>query len=240
MEMTENIEWCKLYVGILDDDKIQSLSEADQRRFLMLLCLRGKGAIQPTDYDVADALGIDSGDWERTKGKLIDRGLIDSQNRVVNWDRRQRDDLYSWPLTEAPPAPAPAAPEPGKRGLKKARPPEGIDKDIFDLFDETMPSQIPRPRKLSKMTQTQIFARIREDPERACLDWWKEYFDTITESPFLMGASDTDFRVSLLWVLGPRNMEKILSGMYSRGRGLQGNSLKTAIAIRDWVNDGRE
>lgn len=43
--------------------------------------------------------------------------------------------------------------------------------------------------------------------------WWVSYFAEIAESDFLCGRSN-DFAATLDWVLGPKNMAKILAGNY--------------------------
>jgi hypothetical protein len=82
--------WFRLYSEFATDHKIQMLSEADQRRFVMLLCLRcSNGDVTLHDSEVAFQLRISEAEWQQTKRELVTRNMIDSSNRVLNWEKRQ-------------------------------------------------------------------------------------------------------------------------------------------------------
>ena len=73
--------WFRLYHEFATDHKIQMLSEADQRRYVMLLCLccsNGNGTFH--DSKTAFILRISSEEWETTKKRFIDLKLIDKNN----------------------------------------------------------------------------------------------------------------------------------------------------------------
>lgn len=68
-----------------------------------------------------------------------------------------------------------------------------------------------------------LLARIEEHPD---LVWWTTYFDRIRDSEFLTGRSKVDFAATLDWVIGPKNMAKILNGNYDgRAKALQEESV---------------
>jgi hypothetical protein len=80
-----------MYHEFATDPKVQMLSEADQRRFVMLLCLRCcNGDVTLQDADVAFQLRISEPDWLETKGRLIARNLIDGGNKPTAWEARQK------------------------------------------------------------------------------------------------------------------------------------------------------
>ena len=82
--------WFRMYAEFANDPKVQSLSETDQRRFLMVLCLRcSNGDVTLHDADIAFSLRIDVDSWCQTKQIFLDRKLIDKRNRPTAWDRRQ-------------------------------------------------------------------------------------------------------------------------------------------------------
>lgn len=82
--------WFRLYHEFATDLKIQMLSEADQRRYVMLLCLRcSNGDETLHDSQIAFHLRISEQDWETTKKRFIDLKLIDSCNKITNWEKRQ-------------------------------------------------------------------------------------------------------------------------------------------------------
>jgi hypothetical protein len=224
--MVAEKSWFRVYYEILEDDKIQSLSEPDQRRFLMLLCLRGKGRKKPADDEVANTLRIELADWLKTKANLVERGVIDGSNYLINWDKRQDEPLFSWIL------------EDGEKPKKKNG--DGVGDDylleIIGLFNEIMPKQIQKPRKLTEIVKRHLRARCAEEKERKDLGWWRQYFEGIAKSDFLMGLSEVPFKVNLLWVVGPINMEKILSGLYENKQGRHARTLKTAQVVSEWLN----
>lgn len=82
--------WFRLYAEFASDHKIQMMSEAFQRRFVMLLCLRcSNGDVTLQDEEVAFQLRISNDDWLETKASFVAKNLIDKSNRVIAWERRQ-------------------------------------------------------------------------------------------------------------------------------------------------------
>ena len=82
--------WFRLYAEFATDPKVQMLSEADQRRFIMLLCIRCSNDNETFhDDEVAFQLRISNDEWERTKAVLQQKNMIDHSNKPIHWDRRQ-------------------------------------------------------------------------------------------------------------------------------------------------------
>lgn len=78
-------QWFRMYSEFAIDPKVQRLSEADQRRYIMLLCLRCcNGDVTLHDDDVAFQLRISNEDWLTTKSVLIGRNLIDDKCNLTN------------------------------------------------------------------------------------------------------------------------------------------------------------
>lgn len=85
-----NNSWFRMYHEFATDPKIQMLSETDQRRFVMLLCQRcSNGDVTLHDEEVAFQLRISNEEWRETKRIFVDKKLIDSSNKVLNWEKRQ-------------------------------------------------------------------------------------------------------------------------------------------------------
>ena len=78
-----------MYSEFLTDPKVQMLSEADQRRYIMLLCLRCNGYVTLHETEIAFQLRISNEEWAKTKAVLIEKSLIDESNNPTNWDKRQ-------------------------------------------------------------------------------------------------------------------------------------------------------
>jgi len=84
-------KWFSLHAEILDDPKVQMLSEVDQRRFIMILCARCRNGNETFhDVSIAFQLRITLEEWLRTKETLIVSKLVTSDNKPTNWDKRQK------------------------------------------------------------------------------------------------------------------------------------------------------
>lgn len=82
--------WFRMYAEFATDPKVQMMSEADQRRFVMLLCLRcSNDDVTLHDDEVAFQLRISNDEWSRSKGLFLQKGLINEDNTPTSWDKRQ-------------------------------------------------------------------------------------------------------------------------------------------------------
>ena len=81
--------WFRMYSEFAVDPKVQMLSEADQRRLTMILCLRCNGNVTLHDDEIAFQLRISNDEWQTSKEIFVSKGFIDSSNKVLNWDKRQ-------------------------------------------------------------------------------------------------------------------------------------------------------
>lgn len=98
-----SLPWFRMYHEFATDPKVQMLSEADQRRFIMLLCLRCcNGDVTLQDVTIAFQLRITEPEWLDTKSRLIAKNLISKDNKPIAWEKRQMlsDDsksrVYKW------------------------------------------------------------------------------------------------------------------------------------------------
>lgn len=79
-----------MYGEFATDPKVQMMSEADQRRFIMLLCLRcSNGDVTLHETEIAFQLRISNEEWATSKALFLAKGLIDEDCRPVAWERRQ-------------------------------------------------------------------------------------------------------------------------------------------------------
>ena len=81
--------WFRMYSEFATDPKVQMLSETDQRRYIMLLCIRCNGEVTLHDEEIAFQLRISNEELAKTKEVLIAKNLIDSSFNPVAWDKRQ-------------------------------------------------------------------------------------------------------------------------------------------------------
>jgi hypothetical protein len=84
------VDWFRMYGEFATDPKVQMMSEADQRRFVMLLCLRcSNGGVTLHETEVAFQLRISNEEWATSKALFVSKGLIDEDCQPTAWDRRQ-------------------------------------------------------------------------------------------------------------------------------------------------------
>lgn len=83
-------QWFRMYSEFATDAKVQMLSEAMQRRYLMLMCLRCSNALVTLhDEEIAFQLRISDEELAETKALFIKKGFIDSAWNLLNWEKRQ-------------------------------------------------------------------------------------------------------------------------------------------------------
>lgn len=84
------MQWFRMYSEFATDPKVQMMSEAYQRRYIMLLCLRcGNDSETFHDDEIAFQLRVTTEEWAATKAVFIEKGLIDHDNQPLAWDKRQ-------------------------------------------------------------------------------------------------------------------------------------------------------
>jgi hypothetical protein len=82
--------WFRMYSEFATDAKVQSMSEAMQRRLMMLFCLRCSNALATLQEDeLAFALRLSDEDLAETKTLFVRKGFVDEAWNVRNWDKRQ-------------------------------------------------------------------------------------------------------------------------------------------------------
>jgi hypothetical protein len=82
--------WFRMYSEFAHDPKVQMLSEAMQRRYLMLMCLRCSNTLVTLhETEIAFHLRISDEQLAETKVLFIRKGFIDEHWNVLNWDKRQ-------------------------------------------------------------------------------------------------------------------------------------------------------
>lgn len=87
---------------------------------------------------------------------------------------------------------------------------------ILDLWRETL-HDLPQVRELTTARKAQLKSRWQKNQD---LNWWKELFEQIRESPFLMGREPPTpprtkpFILTLDWLIKEENFIKILEGRY--------------------------
>ncbi|MCP4599208.1 MAG: hypothetical protein GY847_01500 [Proteobacteria bacterium] len=123
------------------------------------------------------------------------------------------------------------------KGSGKRKAPPCPYEAIADLFREKLVPPLPEPN-LDKEIKKIIRARWLSSPEMSSLDWWSAYFDFVGNCDFLMGRT-SDFHASFFWLVGPKNLSKVMNGQYldNRHKGVFSQAaVNTAINLRRFVN----
>lgn len=82
--------WFRMYAEFATDAKVQSMSEAMQRRLMMLLCLRCSDVLATLqDDELQFAMHIGNEELAETKALFMRKGFIDDAWNLLNWDKRQ-------------------------------------------------------------------------------------------------------------------------------------------------------
>jgi len=85
--------WFKMHADFRACPKVQSMSEAMQRRLLMLFCLRCSDELDGlNEAEICYALRISQRQWRITKSMFVEKGFIDDELNVLNWNKRQHLD----------------------------------------------------------------------------------------------------------------------------------------------------
>ncbi len=82
--------WFRFYEEFLYDPKVQEMSEANQRRLVMIFCLRAREVLRTlTESEIARALNVSTKSLRHSKRVFIDKGFIDEDWNVIHWEKRQ-------------------------------------------------------------------------------------------------------------------------------------------------------
>lgn len=85
------MDWFRLYHEFATDPKVQSMSEAMQRRLIMLMCLRCSNTLETLqEQDICFALRIDETELATTKALFIQKKFVDEHWAILQWDKRQK------------------------------------------------------------------------------------------------------------------------------------------------------
>jgi hypothetical protein len=111
---------------------------------------------------------------------------------------------------------------------------------IVGLYNEILP-ELARAKKLTDSVARSLRGRIREEPARKELDWWRRYFESVREYPVLMGrAVNIDWQSCLEWLVGKKNMAKVLEDFYPKGSGGGGRTDTGAANQEKYAKNGGE
>lgn len=97
-------------------------------------------------------------------------------------------------------------------------PPPCPQSEILSLYHETLP-ELRRHKSWDGARSDNLRARWRSEPKRQSLDYWRDFFEVVRESDFLMGRVEPGpgrrrFQADLEWLVVKSNFEKVVEGKY--------------------------
>ncbi|WP_434456529.1 helix-turn-helix domain-containing protein [Stutzerimonas urumqiensis] len=115
------------------------------------------------------------------------------------------------PVTEQA-APVPAAPA---AKVSTSCPAQAI----ADLFNQILTPTLPAVVILNSDRKAKLKSRWTDSPVHQSLDFWRDYFETVSSSDFLMGRAPgknggKPFRASFDWLICSANFVKVVEGNY--------------------------
>ncbi len=89
---------------------------------------------------------------------------------------------------------------------------------IVKLYNSTLGGVLTSVREnlWNGTRRRNLSARWNEDEERQNIKWWKSYFESVNNMPWLLGENNRGWRADLGWLVNQSNIVKVLEGKYSQ------------------------
>jgi len=176
--------------------------------------LKNMGNLNIKSYAKCSLITINNwSQYQQPEQQMNNRRTTDEQQMNTNKNVKNVKNVKNTPLYIPP----------QKNGIPYA--------NILDEYHKILPT-LPTIQKLSPNLQKKIKARWNADTDRQKLDWWVWYFDGVSNCDYLMGKVN-NWAASFHWLIGPENMDKVLSGNYI-------NRDQNKQEIEAWINQTGE
>ena len=141
---------------------------------------------------------------------FIDKGLWGDRNRIATGSGLDKDQVEDTTTN-------PNHNNNNNSDSRNQKSPPCLHQAIIQIFLEELP-QLPRvkPNLWGGKRKKALQARWREDVDRQRLEWWRDYFQRVARTPFLLGENDRGWTADIEWLLSQANMAKVLEGKYNR------------------------
>jgi len=89
------MDWLRLWVDVIDDEKLKLLAFEDRWHYIAILCMKRKGMLDAPDTDslrdrkVGAKLGLGDHDRDQVRQRLTEVGLLDERWQPLGWGKRQ-------------------------------------------------------------------------------------------------------------------------------------------------------
>lgn len=112
--------------------------------------------------------------------------------------------------------------------------------EIVALYHRILP-ELPRIKDITAAIKKSIEPRWKEHCD---LSWWEDYFSGIRDCDWLMGRKK-DWSANFMWLIGPKNMVKVLSGFYEKTHTvvvepLTARGMKNLAVAEEWLKNQGE
>lgn len=229
-------QWFRMYSEFASDPKVQMLSETDQRRYIMALCIRCNGDVTLQDEEVAFQLRISNDEWSKTKAILVAKNLLNDDNKPTAWDKRQFVSDSSAARVakhrEAKKQECNVTVTPQNRTEQIQNKEQTIvasklapcpHQEILALFAEVLP-ELPQPRVWDGVREKNLANRWKwvlsdlrkkgkPSDKAAGLEFFRRMFAYIARCDLLMGKKG-DWSCTLPWIVEAENFAKVIEGNY--------------------------
>lgn len=221
--------WFRLHSEFAKDPKVQSMSESFQRRLIMLFCLKCSEEYDSlTDEEIAFALHLDVETLHETFQVFQEKGFLDKNNQILNWDKRQYKSDSSTDRVKEHRRKKKENQEVDetKQDCNVTVTPSESDTDTdteskdsiysaFELYNSQAEKYgLPKAVKLTQARKAKIKARIKQFG----LDSWNEVMYMIDKSEFLQGKNNKGWRPDLDFFLQEKSFTRALEGFYLKGK----------------------
>lgn len=101
-----------------------------------------------------------------------------------------------------------------RRGKRELISKSNIDpKAVLSLYNEILGQHLGHVQFLTEKRKRMIIALANKGVDR--IELWREYFNRVASSPFLLGINKHHWRASMDWLLRHESFVKVFEGVYS-------------------------
>lgn len=199
--------------GIHREDVSRAICELIRQRVIY----RVGGSRSPIGFAPIKEWAIDKKNTHQSKPKEVPQCGVSTTSNVAflpHNKERNTNTTSDEVVVDAERQPEPATPK-----VSRAKTESCPHAAIVDLYHEILP-ELPGVTLINKARQQHLQSRWREHAAHRDLGFWREYFESVKASKFLMGNTEgrfgtKPFRATFDWLIAPSNFVKVVEGNYN-------------------------
>ncbi len=126
---------------------------------------------------------------------------------------------------------------------EQKNPPEPVQtplhEAVLNAYNEILP-ELPRADRITPHRAKALNRRIREDPARDNMDWWRAYFQRVRQYPWLLGENPHNWNADFDWLISENGLQRVVCGRFMR-RIVPENGNEAGFALqRKYTGEGGE